>query len=230
MEKFKIIQGFRNIYDIDRLRVEIGDFLSDNTLYINYLKEHNLKGLVLYSSDKKKMQVDFSFCKELSFLQYFECLAPLKQKSNIEGLYFLQNLNYLRWIVSNKFLLDYSKFTNLEVLVTSDYGDMINWDSLTNLKVLLLGNLKMNDCILLSNFKKMTDLKLSDAEITSISGLEKCENLERLELLYCTKIKELLSTLSKIPNLKSVSLKKCKNIGQEELVKIKEFGISLWVE
>lgn len=62
MERFKIIKGFRNIFDKDRLRVEIRDFLSDRTLYINFLKKHSLKGLVLYSSDKKKVQIDFSFC------------------------------------------------------------------------------------------------------------------------------------------------------------------------
>lgn len=166
----------------------------------------------------------------MSFLEYFECLVPLKKNSDIEGLYFLQNLNYLRWIVSNKFLLDYSKLTDLEVLVTSDSGDMINWNSLTNLKKLLLGGLKMNNCVFLSNLRKMTDIKLSDAEITSISGLEKCEKLERIGLVYCNKISELHSTLKECASLKSISLKHCKNIEKEEFFKIKELGIGFWVE
>jgi len=232
MEKFRIIEGFASIYDIDRLDVDIDDFLACQDEYINFLKERNLKGLVLYSRTEKKIVRDLSFLEKLSFLETFECIVPLGRKSNIEGLYFLQNLVYLRWVVKNPFPLDFSKLTNIEVLYTSDYGGMINWSSLINLKELSIGNLKMEDCSFVSGLAELTDLKLPRANITSIKGIEKCKNLKRLELIFCYKISEVSSVLKECIalSLEFVSLKHCKYIGKEELVKIEELGLRLWVE
>lgn len=230
MKDFNIIKGFRNINDIDRLRVNIDDFLLDVDLYANFLKENNLKGLVLYSNNENKHVLDLSFLERFSFLEYFECLVPLSKKSNADGLYLLPELKYLRWVVSNKFSLDYSHLTSLEVLITSDYGDMVNWDSLSNLRKLHITNLKKDNCSFVSRLMKITDLKLARADITSIRGLENCESLMRLELERCNKIVELSSVIEKCFVLNSVSLIKCKNIKSEQFDKIKELGISLWIE
>jgi len=228
--KDKIIKGFRNVYDIDRLRIDIEAILSGNN-YLSFLRDNDLKGLTVHSlDDKKKYSVDFTFLENISYLEYFECLVPLFKQSDIKGLYLLHNLKYLRWIVDNKFELDYSKLPSLEVLVTSYYEGMKNWDSLTNLKVFHISKLKKDDCTFISNLKELTDLKLNRAEITSLKGLEKCEKLERLELAYCSKIEELTSILKSLPNIISLSLRKCKNINRVELDNIRDLGISLWVE
>jgi len=229
MENFEIRRGFRDKNDIDKLRVNV-DTLSSWENCISYLKSNNLKGLILYSSLEIKHTIDFSFLKEISFLEYFECLVSLTKKSDVSGLYSLFNLKNLRWIVDNKFDLDFSIFTGLEVLITSDYGGMENLNKLINLKKFYISNLKKDDCVFLSGLNELTDIKLTRANIVSIKGLEYCNKLERLELQYCIKISELTSVLKNCPSISSVSIIKCKNIKVEEIERIKNLGKSLWVE
>jgi hypothetical protein len=228
MNSFKIINGFRDFYDIDRLKIDI-DIILSNDSYITFLKDNNLKGLTVVSSDKKYI-IDFSFLENISFLEYFELLVPLSKKSDISGLYVLSKLKYLRWIVENSFDLDFSMLTSLLVLNTSDYGNMRNWNSLTNLKILHISNLKKDNCTFISNLKELTDLRLIRANIISIEGLENCDKLERIELEYCSKISELTSVLEKCPSIRWVSLVKCKNIKTEEIEHIKKLGKRYWIE
>ena len=230
MENFKIIKGFRNERDIDRLKVKF-DTLSSWKDCNSVLIENNLKGIVVQSeSHDKKHSVDFSFLKELSFLEYFEWLVPLTQKSDISLLFTLKKLKYLRWLPNNIFELDFSKLTSIETLFTSDYGRMENWNSLTNLKVLSISKLQKENCGFISNLKELTDLKLSRTNIASIEGLECCNKMERLELTYCPQIKELTSVLRNNPNIISVSIRKCKSINRNEIENIEKLGISVWVE
>lgn len=228
MNSFKIINGFRDFYDIDRLKIDI-DIILSNDSYITFLKDNNLKGLTVVSSDKKYI-IDFSFLENISFLEYFELLVPLSKKSDISGLYVLSKLKYLRWIVENSFDLDFSMLTSLLVLNTSDYGNMRNWNSLTNLKILHISKLKKDNCTFISNLKELTDLKLIRANIISIERLENCDKLEHIELEYCSKISELTSVLEKCPSIRWVSLVKCKNIKTDEIERIKKLGKRLWIE
>ncbi len=229
MNNFEIKRGFRDVNDIDKLRVNIDIVLSWKD-YISFLKKNNLKGLILYSSSDTKRTIDFSFLNEMSFLEHFECLVSLTRKSDINGLYSLSSLKSLRWIVDNKFELDFSKLTGLDVLITSDYGGMKNWNSLMYLKKFHISRLKKDDCTFLLGLNKLIELKLTRANIISIKGLEYCNRLERLELQYCNKISELISVLENCPSIRSVSLIKCKNIKMDEIERIKNSGKNLWVE
>jgi Leucine-rich repeat (LRR) protein len=230
MNSFKIIKGFRNIYDIDRLRID-SDELFQFGDWIPFLKKNELRGLTIYyNSDKKQKQlVDFSFLKEMPFLEYFECLIPLSQKSDVSEIYSLSNLKYLRWIVGSDFDIDFSKVASINVLNISDCENATNWESLINLEKLYIQT-KKKDCKFISQLSKLTDLQLYKSGITSIEGLEFCNKLERLELIYCLKITELLSIIKKCPHLISLSLKKCKNVNKEEIERIKNWGLSLWYE
>jgi hypothetical protein len=228
MDNFEIIKGFRDIYDINRLKINIDDILlKDN--YISFLKDNNLKGLTIYSSDKR-YSIIFSFLENVPFIEYLELLVPLSKKSDISGLYSLSKLKYLRWISENSFELDFSKLATLNVLVTSDYGGMKNWNSLIKLKKLHISKLNKDNCSFISNLKELTDLRLNRANITSIEGLENCVNLERIELLNCLKISELSSVLANCSSVRSISIIKCKNIKEDEIERIRNTGKSLWIE
>jgi hypothetical protein len=231
MENFQIIRGFRNVYDVDRLRIS-SDILLSCDSWISFLKENSLKGLTIYlDSDKMINQyIDLSFLKEISFLEYFECIVPLSKKSDITGIYALSSLKNLRWIVRNNFDLDFSMLESIKVLSISYYEGLNNWSNLVNLKKLYISKINRKDCVFISNLKELTDIQIHTANIFSIEGLECCHKLERLELIYCSKIKELSTVLIKCPNIISVSLKKCKNISKKEIENIEKMGISLWVE
>lgn len=230
MDEFKIIKGFRNARDIDRASI-IYDKLSSWKDCVSFLKEKNLKGLTVKPEEyKNKFSVDFSFLREMSILEYFEWLVPLTKKSDISELHSLHNLKYLRWLADNSFKIDFSKSPHLETLLTSYYSGMENWDTLTGLKVLHISKLKNENCEFIRNLKELTDLTLSSSDIISIKGVEECSKLERLDLIHCIKISSLAEVLGKCPQIISVSLRKCKNINKDEIKKIEDLGISLWVE
>ncbi|NDV93816.1 hypothetical protein D0T84_02645 [Dysgonomonas sp. 521] len=229
MDNFEIRKGFRSADDIDKLRVNL-DTLSSWDSCLSFLQGNNLKGIIVYSDNESKQSIDFSFLKKMTFLEYFEWLVPLNKNSDITGLYSLSNLKNLRWIVDNRFNLDFSKLTTLQVLITSDYVGMENWDSLTNLKKLYLSKLKKQDCTFISELKELTDLKLSRANITTIKGLESCHKLERLELLYCRQVAELASVIKDCPGIISISIRKCKNISKDEIANLEKLGKSVWFE
>lgn len=60
MNQFEIIKGFRNVYDMDRLKINIEDIVSDNS-YISFLQENKLKGISIHATNDFKQTIDFSF-------------------------------------------------------------------------------------------------------------------------------------------------------------------------
>ncbi len=229
MNPFEIIKGFRNVYDIDRLRINIEDILSDKS-YISFLRENKLKGISIYATNDLKQTIDFSFLQEIAFIEYFEFLVNLTRKSDISGIYNLHELKYLRWIANNNFDLDFSGLTTLRVLIISDYKGLKNWDQLINLKKLYISRLKRDDLTFISGLKELTDIRISSRQLRSLAGLEGCGKLERLDLVDCTKLTEVATNLEKMPFLTAISLKKCKSITKEEIAKIQKLNISFYFQ
>ncbi|MCD7972857.1 MAG: hypothetical protein LUG18_09375 [Candidatus Azobacteroides sp.] len=154
----------------------------------------------------------------------------LTKKSDISGIYNLHKLKYLRWIVDNNFELDFSKLTTLRVLIISDYIGLKNWDQLINLKKLYISRLKRDDLTFISDLKELTDIRIGSRQLRSLTGLERCGKLERLDFVDCTKLTEMVSVLTKIPSLKSISLRNCKGITNKEIEQIKKLPVGVWIE
>ena len=161
MDRYKIKHTYSyEELELDYLRAEIFD---DGSLpswdkCLNLLKENELYSFMVYSNYEKKLQIDLSFLKEFSFLKRLEWLCALKMKSNIEGMYYLSDLQYLRWYPENNTILDLSTFPLLKV-VLAEFHNIKNITSLLNLDNLCLHKLNEKDCRAISPLKNITKLQ-----------------------------------------------------------------------
>lgn len=232
MDRYKIKHTYNyEELELDYLRAEIFD---DGSLpswdkCLNLLKENELYSFMVYSNYEKKLQIDLSFLKEFSFLKRLEWLCALKMKSNIEGMYYLSDLQYLRWYPENNTILDLSSFPLLKV-VLAEFHNIKNITSLLNLDNLCLHKLNEKDCRAISPLKNITKLKLTSSKIVSLEGLEECKHLEKLKIHYCPEISDTYSVINQCPNIHYIEFISCKKITKEEVIRLESIGKSVWIE
>lgn len=207
MEKFKVDYGEQS--DFKGIRI-LFDFLEEG---LAYARNNNIKEVCVWNSTNNTRQtIDFSFLEKNQSLKVFHWLVPLSKKSNIEGLYGLNNLLNLRWSADCDFAIDLSKISSLEILnVGISHKLFTNWESLSCLKELYIQSIQANDCIFLSGLKKLEKLRIINGNFSSLSGLDKLNNLNDLSLIKCSKLKN-LNPLPPNKSLLRLRIEKCKNL------------------
>ena len=119
-------------------------------IYIDYLQEgldfaskENIKDIALWPGDDKERQtINFDFLKKYQQIEKLHVLIDLSKKSDINGLYSLNQISELRWSVGNEFDLDFSKLSTLRELNITYSNLYLNWDSLRNLHNLFIKKVK----------------------------------------------------------------------------------------
>lgn len=195
------------------------------------------KNRFLFDSSRPKQSVDFAikngyksvmlnpfhgFTEEnlrdvLPLKNYIEELIIGSEKISYKGLTEFSKLKLLGLPDNGKDKVELSNFINLETLAC-DYSPRIKGlDSCKNLKNLTLTYYK-------SKTKNLTDLPLSSSlielklfktDISSLQGIDKQNNLRKLEIFSAPRL-EIINALSKLKLLEYFRVEKCKSIKDYE--------------
>lgn len=183
------------------------------------VKSKKIKDVCIWQGfESSRHTVDFSFLKDLDFIETFCWLVKLSKKSDITGLYSLSNLKDFSWAPDNDFNIDFSKLNTIESMNLKYHEGLLNLKELTNLKELYISSVKNNNLKFLPYFKNLELLRIINGKFITLEGLEHCENLKKLDLRRCFKLVYANSTLLKLKHLESVVLDSKKHdIDIEEL-------------
>ena len=101
MEKYKV--DFSETSHFKGIRI-LFDYLEEG---LDYAQKNDIKDVCVWTNgDWSKKIVNFDFLKDRNFIKTFHWLVPLAKKSNIEGLYYLSELEDFRWSGATDFSVD----------------------------------------------------------------------------------------------------------------------------
>ncbi|SEP96233.1 MULTISPECIES: toxin [unclassified Pseudomonas] len=185
------------------------DLLSDGILRAKKEKKHNIKIVAPNSNLNYEPALKPLINNENIFSIYIADDVNLK-KINLEPLYSLKNIKKLS-IQYFKGHIDFFKLPTLEILYITKADSEIDRLFIDGLKELLLVSIKNTDCSFISSLPNLKNLRISSAQIKSLSGVEPLDKLESLKLNYCPKLTD-ISSINKLKNLSSLHIEKCKNL------------------
>lgn len=178
-------------------------------LEVHYpLREGDLKGLQLESvcaqfdspAEAAGMLDNPGIVKELGLDGMVDTLDGLEQFQNLETL-----------------CVDYFEMTNIDALIYAEHlknlsincdGNLTDFNvlgKLTNLEKLSLEAEGLKALDFLNALEKLDTLKISDAKIQTLTGLENCTGLKVLSVENCWQLRN-LSAVSKLVNLQGLAL------------------------
>ncbi len=152
-------------------------------------------------------------------------LSPLASSESVETLNISQDINLKKVDFSPLYTcsslkaltipylkdkLDFSKLTSLKTLYIMKAHDKIESLPIDNVSDLLLAGIKNKDLNFLLA-PKLETLRVSGGNLESFEGLQASKTLGDIEISHCAKLID-ISQLSEIPELKKLSVEKCKHI------------------
>ncbi|MFB7142238.1 hypothetical protein ACFCYN_21665 [Gottfriedia sp. NPDC056225] len=177
--------------------------------YINYINENSVKSIFIYY-----MQYDLtnvSFLTECPTLESITINAPI---NDFKGLYEMANLKEL--ILSHDLAdsINFSRLSMLKLLILSLKQNPQKLSYLTNLERLVILDYKPKSRNLkdLPLFRNLTEIELVKSNITSINGIEKFENLSKIEFHYLSKLEDIKNIHTFSNKLKELRMENCKRI------------------
>ncbi len=158
--------------------------------------------------DKENKNIDF--VKENKWIEGVNIIDDDIEISGINNF-----INLKRLVLADKFkgILDFGNFKNLEVCrMKWNNKQHKNFDTLENIKYLMLSRLNRPDLKIVSNFKKLIEFEIVYGYNDSLEGLQGMQFLRKLDLLY-------LQNLSNVEALEKIndSLKELKVIGCKKI-------------
>jgi hypothetical protein len=171
---------------------------------------------------------DLEFMKDCPAVEAAYLQDPL---CNASGLYHLSNLNWLLFSGSKK-ELDLSPFAKLEALRAAWSPNLKGLDTCRKLRHLALWKFKpkTKDLMQLTSLERLIEIEITQSPIESLSGLGMFSQLQRLELSYLSKLKDISALKDVVATLKVLRFDRCKavkNYAQVRLLKtLKELGIN----
>lgn len=205
--------------NIDRLWVA-GNNLEKG---IAYAKKNKFESIFIWHGGITELQtICLDLLKDINFLKSIEIAVPLKNDSNIDGLYCLENLLSLVYFAYDNFPLDHSRFPNLKYLYThfskNHLTDKSNFNKLLNLNFLKLWHIENNDCSFFDANNSIQFLELTHGKLNTLNGISKLKNLKDLKMYGFNKLID-LSDLKQKSTLKNLNIEKCKLVNSIVLEK-----------
>lgn len=194
---------------------------------IEYVKKHKSKEVCVWAfGDRTRKNISLDFLKDMKFIERFHFGINLSSKSSIEGLHSLRNLKELRWASDSPIDIDFSKLNQLKILIMPYQKNWKNLDSLQNLKGLYVDSIKEDDLTFLPELHNLRHLRMIRGNLVTLEGLEKCKNLEYLDLRALYKLEKVMETVLKLDKLKRLEISSCKRT-DVDLDKLREKGIEV---
>lgn len=137
--------------------------------------------------------VDFSFLDQLPDLIGFECRMNISKKSDLKPLFRCKKLKQLGWPARTTPPIDLSFFPRLECLSIKHRDSTVGWNALHRLNYLRLSLSDNLDLKVISHLNSLVRLEVSDASIVSMTGIERLDNLERIDIFSLPKLMDISS-------------------------------------
>jgi protein phosphatase 1 regulatory subunit 7 len=207
-----IIEGFK-VYINGKKSIIINSDCINECMWI--YTENHLDGVAITTSHDYRLQnVDFLYeYPEIKHLSISDGI------NDISAIHTLRNLESL--VISGKNRkIDFSHFPSLTGLVADWSPHFLNMDKCAYLKRLSLYSYtpKTKNCLSISNVPWVKRLEITRSTINTLIGLEKFDQLEELELNYCSKLETLSCLEESNETLASLRCDHCKSIKNYEYV------------
>ena len=207
-----VVDGFK-VYD--NLNGEIKDVIIESNRIddsMQFFYKRKLHGIAVapvhgYNLNEVDFLEDYPLIKHIS----------ISGISNIEGIYALKDLESL-YISGEKLKIDFSAFPNLKKLIIDWSPFLLNIDQCSKLETLSFYKYMplSKDMSLLSNINWLKSLTITQSPITSLKGLERFAQLEKIELNYCSKLHELCCLEGSKETLTILLLDHCKSVNNHD--------------
>ncbi len=206
IDGFKVFEG------------EMGNFMefrwSEIEKSIDVFNSNNLSCLTIPDPFLK----DISGPVNLAFLckmNVQKLIISLSRCKNLEGLYCLKNLEFLR-IINNPegLVIELQQLPALKELETEWYNGLSNLAQCKALTALRLQGYKSRDKSLseLAGLKNLEVLKITKSNIEHVSGIENLPNLKRLTLAYNRSLLFFTKNDDVRMNLEELKIEMCKKL------------------
>ena len=184
---------------------------------IKYVLEGNIKAITINYFNWYELS-DINFLSSLS--NVIEGLHLPETKFNNLVINTLHKLKYLGFADNKKDKIDLSNFPNLESLACDYSIRLKNLEAYKNLKYLTLTGYKSKskDLSDLPLFENLLELSLFKPDITSLNGIERFSNLEKLEIYRGSKLETISSIRTLSNNLSEIQVIQSKRIKDMEII------------
>lgn len=184
---------------------------------IKYVLEGNIKAITINYFNGYELS-DINFLSSLS--NVLEGLHLPETKFNNLVINTLHKLKYLGFADNKKDIIDLSNFPNLESLACDYSIRLKNLEACKNLKYLTLTGYKSKskDLSDLPLFENLLELSLFKPDITSLNGIERFSNLEKLEIYSGSKLETISSIRTLSNNLSEIQVIQSKRIKDMEII------------
>jgi protein phosphatase 1 regulatory subunit 7 len=171
--------------------------------------ENHLDGVAITTSHDYRLQ-NVDFLSEYPEIKHVSISDGINDISAISAL---PNLESLMLSGKNR-KVDFRYFPSLVELIADWSPTFLNMDNCRHLKRLSLYNYspKSKDCSSISNVPWVKRLEITQSTINTLMGLEKFDQLEELELNYCSKLESLSCLGESKETLASLRCDHCKSI------------------
>lgn len=216
----EIIDGFKFQKDIDgSLKLIIESSKLDAC--VKYILDGNIKSITINCFQGYDLP-DIYFLEKLSGV--LEGLHLPETKFDIQIVNSLHMLKFLGFADNKKDVIDLSNFPKIESLACDYSMRLMGLETCKNLKDLTLTGYKSDNKDLsdLPLFLGLSELMLFKTDIATLQGVERFNNLKKIELFKASKLEVIEALQGLSDNLEEIIVQRCKKISDyETLGKVK---------
>jgi len=207
-EGFKVYVNGRKSIIIDSNRIEE---------CMQFYEKNNLDGVAITIAHDYKLKdvdflIDYPEIRHVSISEGIDDISAIHSLINLESL----------MISGKKRKVDFSYFPLLMKFVADWSPDFCNMEKCLYLNDLhFYGyNPKSKDCSSIPYIPSLKKLKIVQSPINTLSGLNRFDHLEELDIIYCSKLETLCCLEKSKENIVSLLFDHCKSIKNHEYVKL----------
>ena len=208
------LEGFKVYLNLDGTKSIIVNSDCINECMSLY-DRHHLDGVAITTSHNYRLQ-------NVNFISEYPQIKHLSISDGINDITAILTLSKLESLVlsGKNRRIDFLHFPLLVQLIIDWSPYFLNMDKCTCLKHLSLYNYnpKSKDCLSISNIPWVKKLQITQSPIRTLNGLDKFNQLEELEINYCSKLETLCCIEKSKETLVSLLFDHCKLIKNHDYV------------
>lgn len=184
--------------------------------HVSYMKSHGVDGLLVTSLIKENMLTSLAFLAEFKFIKNLNLQILVSDNISFSPL---KELNQLKELIislpKGDGDIELSWFPKLERLAVEDTSNENQLDrivmSSNRIRKLTVAGFGISDVSFLKYFNLLETLQLRSERLTSLTGIQHCPGLKKIELILLNRLRSIDATRS-LPNLEELEITNCKKI------------------
>lgn len=179
------------------------------------IRKKNLNGLRIFADLEDQRVYSFEFLKEYDFLEGLEIAS--RDEDSYAFLKFLTKLKHLNLQNEGTIEIDLSNQINLESLSLQWRKSIVGMESCQKLKKLALVGYSEENLLPVKSVKNLLKLMVIDSKIKNLEGISGLAMLQHISLVHCKSLTS-ISELNKLQNLGILEFQTCPKIQDFELL------------